>query len=91
MRNQLGDCEPTGRDIFVLTDWMAARMVGLGWIQELDTANMPNVEANLVGLAARARPGTRTASYSVPWQSGLTGIAYNAKFTGEVRQLRGAA
>ena len=33
VRNQLGACEPTGRDIFVLTDWMAARMVSLGWIQ----------------------------------------------------------
>ena len=48
VRNQLGACQPTGRDIFVLTDWMAARMVQLGWIQKLDTANMPNVETNLV-------------------------------------------
>ena len=48
VRNQLGACEPVGRDIFVLTDWMAARLVGLGWLQELDKANMPNVEANLV-------------------------------------------
>ena len=26
VRNQLGACEPVGRDIFVLTDWMAAKM-----------------------------------------------------------------
>ena len=31
-----------------LTDWMAARMVELGWIQKLDKANIPNVDANLV-------------------------------------------
>ena len=41
VRNQLGACEPTGRDIFTLTDWMAARVIGLGWTQELDMAAMP--------------------------------------------------
>ena len=27
---------------------MAARMIDLGWIQKLDHANMPNVDANLI-------------------------------------------
>ena len=83
VRNQLGACEPTGRDLFVLTDWMAARMVGLGWLQELDMANMPNVEANLTDSLRDPEwdPGRK---HSVPWQSGLTGIAYNQKYTGEV-------
>jgi spermidine/putrescine transport system substrate-binding protein len=83
VRNQLGACEPTGRDIIVLTDWMAARMIGLGWIQELDMSAMPNVEANLTDSLREPDwdPGRK---YSVPWQSGLTGIAYNARYTGEV-------
>ena len=83
VRNQLGACEPTGRDIVVLTDWMAARMIGLGWIQSLDMANMPNVEANLTESLRDPQwdPGRK---HSVPWQSGLTGIAYNSKYTGEV-------
>ncbi len=38
VRNQLGACEPVKRDLMVLTDWMAARMVGLGWVQPLDAA-----------------------------------------------------
>ena len=83
VRNQLGACEPTGRDIIVLTDWMAARMIGLGWIQKLDMSAMPNVEANLTD-SLREPPWDPGRSYSVPWQSGLTGIAYNSKFTGEV-------
>ncbi len=83
MRNQLGACEPTGRDIIVLTDWMAARMVGLGWIQELDMSAMPNVEANLSD-SLRDPSWDEGRKHSVPWQSGLTGIAYNAKYTGEV-------
>ena len=83
IRNQLGACEPTGRDLITLTDWMAARMIGLGWIEELDLSALPNVEANL-------RPGLRNlpwdpeGTFHVPWQSGFTGIAYNAKFTKEV-------
>ncbi len=83
VRNQLGACESTDRDLIVLTDWMAAKMIGLGWIQELDMAAMPNVEANLVDTLREPDwdPGRK---YSIPWQSGLTGIAYNAKFTGEV-------
>ena len=86
VRNQLAACEPTGRDMFALTDWMAARMIGLGWMQKLDHANLPNVDANLVeNLKAPAWDPHR--DYSVPWQSGLTGIAYNAKYTGEVRSM----
>ena len=38
VRNQLGDCEPIGRDMMMLTDWMAAKMIGLGWVQPLDAA-----------------------------------------------------
>ncbi len=83
VRNQLGACESVDRDIIVLTDWMAARMVSLGWLQELDHANLPNVDANLVSSLQDPAwdPGRK---FSVPWQSGLTGIAYNSKYTGEV-------
>lgn len=83
VRNQLGACEPTERDLFVLTDWMAARMIGLGWLQELDKANLPNVEANLVD-SLRSPSWDPDRTHSVPWQSGLTAIAYNAKYTGEI-------
>ena len=86
VRNQLAACEPIGRDIIVLTDWMAARMITLGWIQKLDHANMPNVDQNLRStLKSPAWDPNR--EHSVPWQSGLTGIAYNAKYTGEVKSM----
>jgi spermidine/putrescine transport system substrate-binding protein len=67
----------------VLTDWMAARMVNLGWLQKLDKAQVPNVEANLVPTL-KSPSWDKNRDYSVPWQSGLTGIAYNAKLTKEV-------
>lgn len=86
VRNQLADCKPTGRDIMTLTDWMAARVVSLGWLQKLDASKMPNVSANLVSTLKN--PGwDEKREYSVPWQSGLTGIAYNAKLTKEVRSF----
>jgi len=86
VRNQLADCQPTGRDIMTLTDWMAARMVNLGWLQKLDKSKLPNVDANLV-KSLRSPSWDKNRDYSVPWQSGLTGIAYNAKLTKEVRSF----
>jgi spermidine/putrescine transport system substrate-binding protein len=86
VQNQLGACQPIGRDIIVLTDWMAARMVKLGWLQKLDHGNLPNVDANLVSNL-QSPDWDPNRDYSVPWQSGLTGIAYNAKYTGEVRSF----
>ncbi len=41
VRNQLGNCETVKRDMFMLTDWMAARMIALGWIQPLDPPRCP--------------------------------------------------
>ncbi len=80
---QLQDCKSTGRDAFVVTDYMAARMIELGWIQKLDHDNMPNVEANMIEfLKSPAWDANR--DYSVPWQSGMTGICYNAELTDPV-------
>lgn len=86
VQNQLGDCQPIGRDIITMTDWMAARMINLGWIQKLDHAAIPNVDANLI--SSLKSPGwDPNRDYSVPWQSGLTGIAYNSKYTGPVGSM----
>ncbi|HSV39753.1 MAG TPA: spermidine/putrescine ABC transporter substrate-binding protein [Nocardioidaceae bacterium] len=86
VQNQLGDCQTVERDIFVLTDWMAARMIDLGWIQKLDHANIANVDANLLD-SLKSPSWDSTRDYSVPWQSGLTGIAYNSEYIGEVSSM----
>jgi spermidine/putrescine transport system substrate-binding protein len=78
--NQMRACESVDRDMFMLTDWMAARMINLGWLQRLDHANIPNVDANLLP-ALKAPAWDPQRDYSAPWQSGLTGIAYNASVT----------
>ena len=84
---QLQACKSTGRDIFVVTDWMAARMIDLGWIQELDHATMPNVKANLIDFL-QSPQWDPERSYSVPWQSGMTGICYNAELTDPVTSFK---
>ncbi len=84
VRNQLGACQPINRDLMMLTDWMAARMIGLGWIQPLNKKNVPNLHDNLID-PLRNRQWDPDLDFHAPWQSGLTGIAYNAGKTGEVK------
>lgn len=84
--NQLGACESVRRDLFVLSDWVAARMIRMGWIQRLNTTSVPNLHDKLIsGLRDVAWDPNR--DHSAPWQSGLTGIAYNAARVDEVRSF----
>jgi spermidine/putrescine transport system substrate-binding protein len=77
---QLKAGDDIGRDIVVLTDFMAARMIQLGYVQKKDLSAIPN-EKNL--SETLKGPGfDPEREYSLPWQSGLTGIAYNKKLTG---------
>ncbi|MGW6734236.1 polyamine ABC transporter substrate-binding protein [Streptomyces sp. NPDC055013] len=71
----------TGRDLVVISDWMCARFVRLGWVQEMDRARQPNVTKYLDPLL-RSPAFDRGRKYTVPWQSGITGIAYNRRRLG---------
>ncbi len=71
-------------DILAPTFWMAARFVQLGWAQKLPVdkiPNMANLRDDLVG-----QPWDKNQEYNLPWQTGIAGIAYNAKVTG--RELK---
>ncbi|MFF1407578.1 spermidine/putrescine ABC transporter substrate-binding protein [Streptomyces sp. NPDC058294] len=79
--------QATGRDLIVISDWMCARYVRLGWVQEMDRARQPHVAKNLDPLLRSPAfdPGRR---FTVPWQSGITGIAYNHRRLGrEIRRV----
>ncbi|HEY0700760.1 MAG TPA: spermidine/putrescine ABC transporter substrate-binding protein [Micromonospora sp.] len=86
VQNQLAACQSTDRDIIVLTDWMAARMIRLGWIQKLDKAKLPNVQKNLL-KSLRNRSFDKADELAVPWQSGLAGLAYNGSVVKEIRTV----
>jgi spermidine/putrescine transport system substrate-binding protein len=70
----------TGRDVWCSTDWMVAKLIRLNWVQKLDRANIPNAK-NVQDTLANVEfdPGRQ---FSLPWQSGFTGIGYNPKATG---------
>ena len=78
--------QDTGRDLMALTDWMAARLVRQGYVMKVDKALLPNVQANLID-SLKSPSWDPTRDYSAPWQSGVTGIAYNAAKTGEVKTI----
>jgi spermidine/putrescine transport system substrate-binding protein len=84
--NQLGACQSTKRDMFMLTDWMAARMIQMGWIQKLDKSKVPNLDKNLIS-SLQGVGWDPKREYSAPWQSGFTGIAYNKSLVPEVRTM----
>ncbi|MFF5230355.1 extracellular solute-binding protein [Dactylosporangium sp. NPDC000521] len=86
VRNQLQACQSIDRDVMVLTDWMASRVVGLGWVQAFDNAKTPNFTKNVLATL-KNRAWDKDMKFAAPWQSGLTGIAYNAKATKEVRTV----
>jgi spermidine/putrescine transport system substrate-binding protein len=84
--DQLARCKSCGKDMFVVTDWMAGKMISLGWIQKLDQSKLPNVRKNL--LPSLQSPGWDPhRDYSVPWQSGMTGICYNSELTDPVHSF----
>ncbi|HET7901831.1 MAG TPA: spermidine/putrescine ABC transporter substrate-binding protein [Candidatus Nanopelagicales bacterium] len=78
--------QDTGKDIFALTDWMAARLIRQGYVQKVDKANLPNVDKNLID-SLKAPTWDPQRDHSAPWQSGVTGIAYNAKKVPEVKSI----
>ncbi|MCB5183013.1 polyamine ABC transporter substrate-binding protein [Streptomyces antimicrobicus] len=81
IRPQLAAGQDTGRDLIVVTDWLAARIIRLGWAQKLDPAHLPHAYANLIPQYRNPDwdPGR---AHSYPWTGIDTVIAYNTKATG---------
>lgn len=69
--------QPVGRDIIVMTDssGLPARMVKLGWLEQLHEPAIPNKKNLVESLASPSWDPER--KYSLPWQSGMTGIGYD--------------
>ncbi len=78
--------QDTGWDLVVLTDWMASRLIRLGWVETLDLANMPNKVANMQDVY-KGVDFDPTDDHHAPWQSGMTGLGYDSAVTGELTSL----
>jgi spermidine/putrescine transport system substrate-binding protein len=86
MQPQLEQGESGGRSIFVLTDWMAKQMWDLGYLQEIDHADLPTVFENLAPtLESPSFDPER--QFSIPWQSGMTGIWVDTAKAPEIKSV----
>ncbi|MGW6650618.1 ABC transporter substrate-binding protein [Streptomyces sp. CB02130] len=81
IKPQLAAGQDTGRDLICVTDWLAARIIRLGWAQKLDPSNLPHAFAN-VSAQFRSPDWDPGRAYSYPWTGIPTVIAYNKKATG---------
>ena len=75
VRTQLEQGQDIGRDIVVLTDWMAALWIENGYAQKLDKAIMPNSVNLIPKLQGVSFDPNR--DYSLPWQSGFGALGWN--------------
>ena len=78
---QLARGQSTGRDIIVMTDNSPypALLIQKGWVEKLDKSVLPNIKNLQDNQRHPAWDPNR--DHSLPWQSGMTGIGYNAKLT----------
>jgi spermidine/putrescine transport system substrate-binding protein len=86
VRPLLEQGESGDRDIMVVTDWMAKRMYDLGYLQEFDEATLETAYANLRGPVESTELDP-DRSYSMPWQSGMTGIWVNTAEAPDVTSI----
>ena len=84
---QLRRKQSIGRDLIVMTDnsRFPALMVQQGWLEKIDKSVIPNIKNLLPELQHPAWDPHR--DYSLPWQSGMTGIGYNGKYTKPVKTV----
>jgi spermidine/putrescine transport system substrate-binding protein len=75
VRQQYDQGNSGGRDIHVVTDWLANRMKRLGYVQKLDKSEMPNAVKNIEDAVASPDFDPKR-EFSLPWQSGQVGLIY---------------
>ncbi len=77
----------TGQDLFgaqwdvvMPTNWLAAQLIATGQVEPLPLELMPN-HVN-IGADYLTNDWDRGARFHMPWQAGITGIAYDPALTG---------
>ncbi len=86
LRPDLSSGQSADRSIIVVTDWMAKKMYDLGYLQDLDKDAIGEVNDNLIeSLKSPSIDPDR--SYTVPWQSGMTGLVVNTAEAPDVTSI----
>ncbi|CAN5451617.1 spermidine/putrescine ABC transporter substrate-binding protein [soil metagenome] len=75
-----------GRSLMVVTDWMAKQMNDLGYLEQINYDDLPTVDANL-RENLRSPEFDPDRNFSVPWQSGMTGVLVNEKAAPDITSV----
>ena len=86
LQPQLDRGDSGGRDIFVVTDWMAKRMYDLGYLQEVDHADLQTVFDNILPQFEKAADDPER-KFMIPWQGGQTGIWVDTAKAPEIESI----
>jgi spermidine/putrescine transport system substrate-binding protein len=78
--------ESGGRSIFVVSDWMAKQMHDLGYLQNIDHGDLQTAFANLQP-SLRSPTFDPKREFSLPWQSGMTGIWVDTSKAPEIHSI----
>ncbi len=78
---QLSRGQATGWDLMCVADWLIHQMASTDFLEPLHRDALPTAEANMLE-AFRDPVYDRGNRHSVPWQGGVTGIAYYPELVG---------
>lgn len=79
IKDQLELGQFTGYDTVTFTDWMNARLINAGFVQQFDYANLPTVKANMVDSEWNALDVDPGRKFTIPWQLPASGWVWNTE------------
>jgi spermidine/putrescine transport system substrate-binding protein len=86
LQPELQNGESGGRSLITVSDWLAAQMYGLGYLDKLDYSKLPNVKNNL-NPAMRHPESDPHREFTVPWQAGMTGLIVRKDLAPDVNSI----
>jgi len=86
LQPELQNGESGGRSSITVSDWLAAQMYGLGYLEKLDYSKLPNVKNNLIP-ALRHPESDPHRDFTVPWQAGMTGLIVRKDLAPDVNSI----
>lgn len=86
IRPQLEQGDAGERSLITVSDWLARQMYDMGYLQRLDYTKLPNVEENLLP-SLRSPAADPEREFTVPWQSGMTGLIVRTDLAPEVDSI----
>ncbi|MFC5337110.1 ABC transporter substrate-binding protein [Leucobacter denitrificans] len=79
IKDQLSLNDFTGYDVITFTDWMNARIIESGSVQQFDRTNIPLVYENTIDLFKSIIPNDPNRDFSVPWDAAGCGLVWNTE------------